>query len=699
MRTSALSTAASCRLRLRKMLLVALLCLACTNLLAQANNTSYTSDMPSVERVKAEIRGSDPTDTLARQVAVFVYLSQYIQRIKYNRSYSGPFTPDEQRLMGAYDLAAYQISQDYAKSHTADEAKAFERLHGQYEMNSEFYKDWSKRLIGKQSAAAYKGAETGLAATAKAHFDEEKRVNDEARANASKTTSGLSNDPTAVATRRCLELGGTPAGCMGKGFTSGLMGMIGINMEEIAGSGRAGVVLFGGYKGPATTVSLGFGADTVALGGCGKLVTDPHSYAVEKRPGSLQVMVQNEPHTIVLTMRPDGGLTGPGIIDVKGQIITGYHDVTETLYMNNQPVVDASCGGVCSKTTRVPDYAPKVERCTIGSLAPPPHPKPSATPAQPAADSGLIGALTGFMDTIAPSGGEPGLRMTGKYGSGMLLLDFSAASVTLDCGQAHVRQPYTVENAPNQLLIHVENAGGPFTLALEPDNSLRGSGSTAVNGRLVTGMNGDNVAFAPHSEHCDVATLRPKSGSTPATNVAGNAPAAVPAPQPVAGGSAAPVTAVSNQRTSLTPASAPSPSPGRASMRVTISADFPSGPNPMVGQSVFVMKERIDDVLRKLGVAVPANSTPGQAMQVLATSCKTTDCRPVFSGMTKYYVTTVKLDSTGKAVLSAQAATGPYFVFAMVKAPNGTYFWDIPANLQAGENSITLSPANVELVH
>ena len=165
MRTSALSTAASCRLRLRKMLLVALLCLACTNLLAQANNTSYTSDMPSVERVKAEIRGSDPTDTLARQVAVFVYLSQYIQRIKYNRSYSGPFTPDEQRLMGAYDLAAYQISQDYAKSHTADEAKAFERLHGQYEMNSDFYKDWSKRLIGKQSAAAYKGAETGLAAT------------------------------------------------------------------------------------------------------------------------------------------------------------------------------------------------------------------------------------------------------------------------------------------------------------------------------------------------------------------------------------------------------------------------------------------------------------------------------------------------------------------------------------------------------
>ena len=338
-------------------------------------------------------------------------------------------------------------------------------------------------------------------------------------------------------------------------------------------------------------------------------------------------------------MRPDGGLIGPGIIDVKGQIITGYHNVTETLYMNGQPVVDASCGGVCSKTTSVPDYAPKTERCTIASLAPPPRPKPAAASAQPAADSGMIGMLTGFVDTIGVAGGgEPGLRMTGKYGGGMLLLDFSAGTVTLDCGQAHVRQPYTVENTPNQLLIHVENSGGPFTLAVEPDNSLRGSGSTTVNGRLVTGMNGDNVAFTPHSEHCDVATLRPKSGSPtsqPHTAVCGNVPANAPLHpsqnrQPSAccdGRSLRPTT-----EPAVAPASAPSPTPARAAMRVTITADFPSGSNPMVGQSVIVMKERMDDVLRKLGVAVPANSTPGQAMQALTTTCKATNCRAAIDG-------------------------------------------------------------------
>src|SRR5258708_1139771 len=103
--------------------------------LAQAAGSDYTQDLPSVERVKAEIKGSDPTDTLARQVAVFTYLQTYIERIKYNRTVRGEYTPGEARARAAYSLAAYQISQDYAKTHTPEQAAAFERLHGQYEMN------------------------------------------------------------------------------------------------------------------------------------------------------------------------------------------------------------------------------------------------------------------------------------------------------------------------------------------------------------------------------------------------------------------------------------------------------------------------------------------------------------------------------------------------------------------------------------
>ena len=135
-------------------------------------------------------------------------------------------------------------------------------------------------------------------------------------------------------------------------------------------------------------------------------------------------------------------------------------------------------------------------------------------------------------------------------------------------------------------------------------------------------------------------------------------------------------------------------------MRVLIAADFPSGANPMAGQSIFIMRERMDEVLRKLGVPVPPNSTPGKAMQTLATSCKTMDCRPVMSGLGPYYVTTAKLDGAGKATLSATAATGPYFLFAIVRIPDGSSFiWDIPATLHAGDNAITLTSTNAETIH
>ena len=641
-------------------------------------SSDYTNDLPSVERVKAEIKGSDATDTLARQVAVFTYLVSYIDRIKYNRTVQGEFTPGEQKMMGAYRSAAYQMSQDYAKTHTAAEAAAFERLHGQYEMNDVFYKDWSKRLIGPQSAAAYKGAEAGLAASGQKHYEQE--MADHKRDSAAQQAAdkqifgaqGLSNDPTAVATRRCLELGGSSAGCVGKGFMSGFMDMVGFGaeaQEELTGPGKAGVVLSGVYKNPATVTILGFGESGVTIGGCGKLVDDLHNYTIDKRPGSVRITVDNEPKPIELTMRPDGGLTGPGLIDVKGRIIVGYF--TQTHYHN----------GVATGTTSTPDYRPSIARCVIGSLVMPPSPKAAPASAQPANHSGVMGLLTGFVSTIAPGAGEVGLRMTGKYGGGKLLLDFSGNSLVLDCGQAHVRQLYTVENTPNALLIHVQNSGGPFTLALEPDNSLRGAGSTSVNGRLVTGMNGEDVAFAPHSESCDVGTFRPKTGATAATSVA----TASPAPAPVA--------------TAATPVSA-STSAGGASMKLAISSSFPDGTNPLAGGTVFLMSDRFDSALRKAGAPIPADTTPGKALQLWTANClPPKECKALVSAMHQYYLGKATLDSAGKSTLIAPVSPGSYFVLGGGRSADGGLVWDIPITLKAGENAVTLTAGNAELVH
>lgn len=95
--------------------------------------------MPSVERVKSEIQGANPVDTLARQVAVFTYLPQIVNlRQDPGRSVRSPLTPDEQRVINAYEFAGYELSQSFAKSHTPEEVKTFERAHGHYEMDPRF---------------------------------------------------------------------------------------------------------------------------------------------------------------------------------------------------------------------------------------------------------------------------------------------------------------------------------------------------------------------------------------------------------------------------------------------------------------------------------------------------------------------------------------------------------------------------------
>jgi hypothetical protein len=661
-------------------LLALLLCLPAGSIvvLAQATSADYTNDLPSVERVKAEIKGSDPTDTLARQVAIFTYLQTYIDRIKSNRSQRGTFTPGESKMWNAYRNAAYEISQQYAKTHTPAEAQTFERLHGSYTLNGPFYDDWSKRLIGPQSAAAYKSAEADLAAAGERRYQqatEQYKRDRAAQQAADRQINGgpglLSDDPTAVTTRRCMELGGSKAACFGKGLKSGFLDLIGFGELEksLSDSGRAGVILNGLYKNPATVTTLNFNEGFVSLDGCGKLASDSRNYSIEKRSGLVRITVDNEPNPIVLTMRPDGGLTGPGLIDVKGQIIVGYF--TKTHYEN----------GVATGTTSTPDYRPAMGRCVIGSLVAPPNPKPVPASAQSANDQSPLGMLTGVLTTFAPDAGEVGLRMTGNYGGGMLLLDFSGNSLVLDCGQAHVRQPYTVENTSNALLVHVQNSGSPFTLTLQPDNSLRGTGNTIVNGRLVTGMNGDNVTFAPHSETCDVGTLRPKTGATPTTSVA----TAPPPPAPVA---------------PTAPPSSATAASGGAGIKLTIVSSFPGGGNPLAGASVALMSERFDTLLRKVGAPIAADVTPGKALQAYAANCLPPRSCPAYAtAMHPYYVVKGNFDTAGRAVLMAQVPAGTYYVFCSARVPNGALVWDVPAALRVGENTITLTAGNAELLH
>src|SRR4030081_687536 len=120
--------------------------LICEVALAQAPPASgdYTAALPSVEKVKAQLKSTDATDTVARQVSVFTYLQTYITRIRDARKYGGPFTPSEEKLMRDYALAGYQLSQDFTKTHSPEEVTAFQQLEGRYEINNAL--GWIKQL-------------------------------------------------------------------------------------------------------------------------------------------------------------------------------------------------------------------------------------------------------------------------------------------------------------------------------------------------------------------------------------------------------------------------------------------------------------------------------------------------------------------------------------------------------------------------
>src|SRR5207302_8141335 len=138
------------------------------------------------------------------------------------------------------------------------------------------------------------------------------------------------------------------------------------------------------------------------------------------------INVKSEPSSFVLSMRNDGKVSGPGPVEVKGQIITGYSNVWMQEYRNGVAVAG---GGYW---TQVPVYAPKTERCAIGALAPAPPPPPDKNP--------LTAGLTSALTTLMPVG-PTGLRMTGQYaGQGGLALEFAVDSVILDCAEAHVKQ-------------------------------------------------------------------------------------------------------------------------------------------------------------------------------------------------------------------------------------------------------------------
>jgi hypothetical protein len=294
-----------------------------------------------------------------------------------------------------------------------------------------------------------------------------------------------------------MELGGGELECVGKGFWTGLTDLVGLDVGSIGAvmsSVPAGVYLNAVFH-QSGGLWLSFGQPGRAtLNSCGKLLPVGLPYTISKQSNQLLITFKNDPSQFSVSMGSDRSLSGPGAVDVKGEIITGTRKIWMQHYQDNIPVA----GGYW---TWEPIYADKTERCTISTL--------TIGPPAPQEKSQLIAGLTLMRNTMPV--GPDGLRMSGRYlGQGGFALEFAADAVVLDCGAAHVRQPYTVENAPNQILINIKNDASPFTLALQSNGTLTGSGNAAIAGRVMTGATQNALTYAPKTASCAIGTLAPR---------------------------------------------------------------------------------------------------------------------------------------------------------------------------------------------
>jgi hypothetical protein len=148
--------------------------------------------------------------------------------------------------------------------------------------------------------------------------------------------------------------------------------------------------------------------------------------------------------------------------------------------------------------------APKTERCTAGIM-------------QGNSNSGSIGeALTQIVDPSVKKKAPvpPGLRLAGMYASQTgLRIEFREDSATVECGEAHVAEPYVVQDANGQISIRIQNGAAPFALSLQPNGTLVGSGAIDVAGRVVMGSTANALTYASRAARCSIGTLTARNGN------------------------------------------------------------------------------------------------------------------------------------------------------------------------------------------
>jgi hypothetical protein len=691
----------------------------------QALTPPYLSEFPSPERVMSAMQVADPRETALRQMGAFYQLTQIIKTLSGSREFRG-FTPDEGRLIGAYDLAHYNVAQAADKSFPGPAGGS-----GKFSEQTPYrFGRWDPRF-GIEGIQTFK---TFLSPGLKAEFDkiiQSDNARRAARAQSDRTTS-VAPQPTTAAPqqsaavkpgsqeelRRCVASGRSQRVCFSEVMGNGLDQLTGISLKQPLAPGPR---MTGDYS-SAGGFRLIFQPDKVTMVCRG--VPSPRPYTVEITNTQTLVQVQDGTKPVVFSLTQDGKLAGSGSIRVTGQVPAGSR-TEETAGMTTQKTTrerqlapgeernypNAQRNGQVytvkedasefvygpTGTRTVTDYVTKTADCNLGLMTP-----TGPTPLPPDIESpfGLITTIFSGASVLMKGGSTeaaaremlnldkappPGLRMTGRYaGASGFSITFHPESATVACGDAERAREYAVQRTGNQVLLKIQDSANPLTLQLKPDGSLFGEGTAQVNGRVMTGTTDDPnnpFVFAPKPGSCSVGSLL-AGGAVTANTVAStstspsaSAPAAASAPAPPNTGNATPVAA---------PAS------------LSIQSGFGAQPgvvDPLAGKMILVIRDSFENILATAGSTPPGSST--RALTAWARACETRhpSCQQGIELVRPHLVASAQLDGAGRFTFP-NARSGTYYLVGQTSYNGLHLVWNLRVDLKPGANSVTLDQRN-----
>lgn len=672
---------------------------------AQQPNPPYLSQFPSVDKVLNAMKTSDPRETAIRQMGAFYQLIEIIKTLSGSREFRG-FTPDEQRVIGMYQTASYNVGQVASK--------AYPGIPKSGEATDFHFGRWDRRF-GVEGISTLQLLPPAI----KAEFDRIiKADNDrrQARQQADQNTIRVQPSSSEVKPgspaelRRCVESGRSMRNCFSESLTGGFDRLTG--MSNFKEAPKPGFRMTGDYS-TNTGFRLIFQPDQVTM--ICHAVAAKRLYSVEITETQALVKIQNEAKQVVLSLLPNGTLSGSGPIHVVGQVPAGtrteetfgpttqgttrtrqlapgeqryYPNATRNgqVWTVQEDTTELVYGSTGSRT--VTDFVTKEADCNLGLMNP-----DGPTPLPPDAENpmGLMMTIFSGAGTLMKGGSKedalktmlnldnptpPGLRMGGTYaGTTGFSLTFHPESVTLSCGEAHRALEYSVRRTATQTTVQIQDKTNPLSLQVKPDGSLVGQGTVQVNGRVIVGTNESEdpdkmFVYSPRVERCEVGRL--------------------------VGGASVTGGPISKTGEGTVPSSGITVIPSSGPPTLVIKSGFPNqppNPNPLAGLPVVILKESLESILARGGFGQAGS--PGSALTEYARACRARAplCQQAIQQVTPYVLTSAKLDSYGGTTFG-QAQLGTYYVVLEILYQGQHFLWNVRVDMKPGTNVLTLDQRN-----